>query len=291
MRFLRPVVSFAAALVIFARAPDAAYAQAPAQPPLAPEAQGPTVFVHIEAGPEAELAVRSPEGRWLAFFCTAPCDRALPSDAEYWLNVAGQRSSSAFRLDASPGQRVVIRGVPASNAPKFAGVVLVATGAVAIPGGLLLALIAALSEACLGSCGTGGPSGNGGEFAVGGLVIAAAGVGALVGGAILFMQVRGAVGVRQTVADLLLPRSPERSETGWLRAPVWRDSVKDVAPGAARSGSRSSRGASERRGWRHDRAPRRMVPARSSRSCLAAALVDSLRHPRGGQNTRGISPR
>jgi hypothetical protein len=194
------------------------------------ERNEPTVFVHIEAGHEVELMGGWPDGRWLSFFCTAPWDRAIPWDAEYQLTVEGQRSSSTFLLDGSPGQRVVIKVVPASNAPRVAGVVLVPTGALAIPGGLLLALI---GVQVLGDCRVTGCNTGGTVEAVAGLLIALAGVGALIGGAILLSQARGRVGARQTVADLWLPRLPERPDTAWLPVPVWRDSVRDSATGGA----------------------------------------------------------
>jgi hypothetical protein len=165
----------------------------------------------------------------LSLFCTAPCDRAIAWDAEYQLNVRGQPSSSTFLLDASPGQHVVITVTPASNVPKVAGVALAVAGVVAIPTGLLLSLAGALSGTCLGSCSNPPPSGNTG-LEVGGLVMAVTGVGALVGGALL-IQVTGHAGARQTLADILLPKLPERSDTAWLRAPMWRDALKDGAIG------------------------------------------------------------
>jgi hypothetical protein len=60
--------------------------------------------------------------------------------------------------------------------------------------------------------------------------MAVTGVGALVGGALLF-QVAGHVGARQTLADLPWPKLAERSDTAWLRAPIWRDAVRDRAIG------------------------------------------------------------
>ncbi len=61
-----------------------------------------------------------------------------------------------------------------------------------------------------------------------------AGTSALVAGFVLmhFSHIRQ----KQTVTGSLLPTSPPRPDATWLRAPVWRDSVRDGATGAARVG-------------------------------------------------------
>ena len=253
MAFPKPAAGLATAFALLLRATGAqadeaapatatatehapAFAAAPTAAPPPGVPHGPTVFVHIDAerGVELEGWVDvDPHWTW-SFSCRAPCDAALPWAARYKLSDADRHLSSEFALDAASGQHLVIAVVPASHDAMSGGVALIVLGSGAALTGLVLLGVAFLGS--LGGCEDTEPiqCPGVGTYVAGGLASFVAGGGVLVTG-ILLRHFGGRLGQKQTVSDLL-PKLPERLDTAWLRAPVWRDSQRDGATGAARVG-------------------------------------------------------
>jgi hypothetical protein len=252
MRFLRPAASFAMAVAFHVAATGLAHAdESPPPSPAnadttfpktgsAPEfspAPTPTVFVHLNARAGVRLEVDSAtmsmwttsrwktDEAWSWFLaCEAPCDKLLPLGHEYRLVGPGIVPSRPFSLDASAGQSVAISARTASVTRYRGGIVLVALGSVAIAGGLFVTLLGLFAASCdAEQCGP--PWG----LVAGGLIVLG-GVAVVAGGIVLALTNEQS----DQTQRIVFPKPPPRPDTAWLRAPVWRDSVKDSATGAAR---------------------------------------------------------
>jgi hypothetical protein len=245
MHAQRSLVSAVTALAFMAQATGLAYAAPPeaeAQP--APYAagqrpgaggrlattgtKGNSVFVHVTADEGIVLESLAPgTGAW-DLVCMAPCDVELPLSNLYRIGGPNIRTSSPFRVSARPGQQVLITVAPASRAAFTGGVALLSAGGAATGIGLVVLLLGAIGT-CTASkddpnelgCGHRTPS-EGLEIA--GAVIALAGVGMIVGGAILYAP-NSRTREKQAIAAFA---PPPRPDTAWLRAPMWHDSVRDA---------------------------------------------------------------
>jgi hypothetical protein len=253
MRFLRPSVSLLTILRMFAPAtvaradepgqttptptPTAAVAVAPSFDSQA----RPTVFVHIDAadrGVELEGRLQL-DGPWVtSFSCKAPCDTALPRNARYQLMATDQRSSSEFLLAGSPGQRVTMKVVPASKDAATGGAALIVVGSLVMVVAPVLAVVGLFANSS--ACSDTGPGVTCTNPAVKYEAVALAsllGGGAMLVGGILIRNYGGRLRQKQTVSPFLPPMTPERPDTTWLRAPMWRDSVKDGIASSPRLGT------------------------------------------------------
>jgi hypothetical protein len=139
------------------------------------------VWVHIEApeGVVVEQDVTNNDG-WQPV-CTAPCDRPLPTAFNYRVTGGGIRSSGDFTLSGAAGshERLVVDA--ASKSAFILGVVAMAGGSVVAYVGLFTAYAAELSSTFETSDSTSGTLGAGVTMmavgalaAVGGLVVALA---------------------------------------------------------------------------------------------------------------------
>jgi hypothetical protein len=161
----------------------------PAPPPLTAPAVGPKALVHIESPRHVTLDRKNPgeDQPWVTA-CESPCDAELPLDNEYRIVGTGVRPSSDFRLEASPGQRVVLEVNPSSKAVRAAGIVIGSLGITAVVTGIYLW---AWTLPALSAC-TSGPYDNGCDAfrSIGRAGLITAGAGALVGilGGVLFFS-------------------------------------------------------------------------------------------------------
>jgi hypothetical protein len=167
------------------------------------------------------------EARSDAWFriCSAPCDKSLPLDLDYRV-IADGFGSSPFDIEASAGQRVQISVRKRSPEGVVAGYVLVGLGAVAILGSGALLLVASHLSFEDGSSG-----GTVALVVTGGVL----GLAAMAGG-IALVVVYNDPRTTQTVSALSPPRPSLRPETAWLRAPMWRDSVREGTPAVPKLG-------------------------------------------------------
>jgi hypothetical protein len=131
--------------------------------------------------------------------------------------------SGEFFLDGSPGQSVAITARTATQAKHGAGVLMFAAGVLAVPAGLLVTLVGALQNSCIGGCPAQGAGPENTRVEVVGGLVALAGIACAVGGLALALSNERS----QQTQQILLPESPRRPEA-WLRAPMWRDSVRDA---------------------------------------------------------------
>jgi hypothetical protein len=218
MRFVRRSVGFVSVFALLAGATDIAHAQEPAQPAAPPPAAplpAPDEGTRLD-DTQLDRANAPPAGR-----LTLP-----PSPTP-------QGGPTAF----SPRQNIAVTAVPPSK-DAWLGIVLVSAGSIAVVVGLFVIVenFATAATQCSASAVTPtscpGPAAGPDIVGVATLVAAA---GAIVGGA-LVLHFGGKSSQRQAVSDLILPKTPVRPDTVWLRAPVWRDSVGDGVTGAARVG-------------------------------------------------------
>jgi hypothetical protein len=163
--------------------------EAPA-PALTAPAVGARALVHIESPRHVTLDRKNPgENEPWVIACESPCDVELPLDNEYRIVGSGVRPSSDFRLEASPGQRVVLEVNPSSKAVRAAGIVVGSLGITAIVTGLYLwAWTLPAMSAC--SASTDVTSGCDMVRSIGRAGLITAGAGALVGilGGVLFFS-------------------------------------------------------------------------------------------------------
>jgi hypothetical protein len=179
----------------------------------------PTVFVHLDAAPGVRLETSHPKiGEW-SFACEAPCDKPLPQGPYYRLSGTNILPSHYFLLRDEPSVR--IRAAAASQEAYAGSFGLALVGAVASTAGVIT-LFAGLPLAVLGPPGPG----NVGLEAAGGIMILAGG-GVVVAGILLLKRSAQS----EAIQTDLLPKPSPRPNTAWLRAPVWRDSVRNAAAG------------------------------------------------------------
>jgi hypothetical protein len=214
-------------------------------PSLVPPDGAQTVFVHLDAEPGVRLEVdTSTTPTWTssgwqavkawALACEAPCDRLLPLGHEYRL--ADEHIRPSFELQAFPGQHVVITFAPASKEGVNNGTALVVVGSLGIAAGIGLSIVGYIMSvgAALECGGTDAPcTGGGSGYAIAGVASLTAGAGVLAIGILVLTHSRAQMKQRVTES---LAKPLRRPDTAWLRAPVWRDSVRDAAAGPATVG-------------------------------------------------------
>jgi len=238
MRTVPLALAFLASVGLAARAP-LAHAQSapvemihiePPEPPASEPAAPPTaapptppperVWVHLNADPGVSLEGLSPEGNWERA-CSAPCDVQVTTGSDYRVTGAGMYASRAFKLQAEPGQRVVLDVSGASKAGFGVGIALVTVGSLATALGLYVAFLAAtIASTCEGTDEGTACQDNSGTVKTS-LVVAGAGAVSLLAGALL------AESNRQTTTSQSLNRGPSiarRDHDGaWLRVPTWTE--------------------------------------------------------------------
>jgi hypothetical protein len=155
---------------------------------------------------------------------------ALALDLEYRVTLDGKPFSSPFELEASPGQRVEMDLTTSSQQGSTNATAVAAIGGGAMVAGVLIVITEFVQVfGCNGDSSQPIPCPADGRVAAAGLGILLEGAAALTTGLILrhrYTQTHQS----QTVSDLL--RVPPSSDTAWMRAPVWRDSVaRPAMPG------------------------------------------------------------
>jgi hypothetical protein len=191
-------------------------------------AAAPVAFVHLEAESGVVLESALPRGRQWTTVCAAPCDVPLPLDRDYRVSGEGIRNSRVFRLEANPGQRVIISVSPTSKGAFAGGIALTSVGAGGIVVGLVMVLVGLVNN-CVTSV-TCEQNQSNAPLEEAGASVALIGLGAMVAGIVLF-----ATNIHSratpTLAELM-PAPVARPETAWLKAPVWHDSPREssIAP-------------------------------------------------------------
>jgi hypothetical protein len=168
-------------------------------PPAPAPPSRPSAVVHVESDTPVTLERRD-GGRWVAA-CSSPCDEELPIGSEYRISGSRVRTSNDFRLDARPGDHVVVELSIASKGAFAGGIVLTSVG------GFSLLLGAANADPYAQHDETGGTVG---------LVMVGAGAVSVLVGIILTASNR-----HSTVTQL--SATPRPRNDAWLRLPTWRD--------------------------------------------------------------------
>jgi hypothetical protein len=212
-RFVRPsflVASLALASRAFAQestanAPESRDSDAPEQ----------RAVVHIETDAPVVLEQRIEGTREWVPACSAPCDTPLRLSASYRIAGSGVRNSPPLRLQASPGERVVL-DVNAASSGGFRGGVIATSvgGGVVVAGAIILGLNWFYD---------GGP--NERINALGFVMMGAGAVAAVVG--VILLASNGHTNVRES-AEI-----PSRRTDAWLRLPQWNEDK--TAVGAPRA--------------------------------------------------------
>jgi len=234
MRRFQALVGAATALALALPMPRVAYASPPEgtlpAPPDTQQTASPApvtadvppsdpgaAFVHLEGGSAARLEARDPRtGRWETA-CRAPCDLPVSLANDY--RVEGSTSSTRpFRLDATPGQRIVVRVVFPHRGVHTAGIVADIVGLVGVGVGTLWLLFA--------------PNGSCVDTEMGGCVrsnLSTAQTEAIVVDAVglATMLAAGALlSVSPIATQATVPSTPPvRTDSTWLRLPVWHESL------------------------------------------------------------------
>ncbi len=183
------------------------------------------VVVRIAAPQDVTLELKSRDTRAWQPVCNAPCNVPVPLDADYRVVGEGMRSTSTFKLVDVPGRPVDVEVEPASKASFGGGIALLSVGGAAVVIGLTVALVGAVANDTDGlGCGIDNPdpsscpSNSGNGLVTGGLVTAAVGAAALVGGIVLTVS-NAHSSTRQAVASWL-PPLPGRPQVAWTASPT-----------------------------------------------------------------------
>jgi hypothetical protein len=176
----------------------------------------------VAADKEVVLESLAPGEQW-ELACTAPCDAELPLGNQYRISGPSIRRSRPFAITASPGQHAVITVSAGSKGAFAGGVALLSVGAAAAAVGLFVFAIGATecSDGGVVVCVDGYAPNSG--LVVAGAVTLLVGVGTLLSGVALMSDSR--TREAQTFAALV-PKA--RPDTAWLRAPMWRDAVRET---------------------------------------------------------------
>jgi hypothetical protein len=181
-----------------------------------PPFTGPTgsAVVHLEGDSIVSLERR--EGRSRVFACTAPCDAELPLSGLYRVVGPGVRATPSFRLNAQPGEHIVVDATTASKGGFAGGIVLTSVGGFSFLLGALVLLTVATADAADSASGGSHDDGNAGTVGLGMLVGGA--VAVVVGVLVLTSNRHSKVDQRNGGA------LPDHSrDDAWRRVPQWRD--------------------------------------------------------------------
>jgi hypothetical protein len=173
--------------------------------PHAPEA---TATVHVQS--ESPVVVERREGREWVFACSSPCNAELPLSGLYRIRGTDVRNTSAFHLNARPGDTVVL-DVNGASQGNFTSV----GGAAMLIGALVLYVVAVFDWADQAQ-NVSTPSGDGTANTVGGVMLAGGAAAVVVGVILLSRNMHSKVEQAQEAPP------PPRNDA-WLRAPTWRD--------------------------------------------------------------------
>ncbi len=189
-----------------------------------PPFTGPTgsAVVHLEGDSIVSLERR--EGRSWVFACTAPCDAELPLSGLYRVVGPGVRATPSFRLNAQPGEHIVVDATTASKGGFAGGIVLTSVGGFSFLLGALVLLTVATADAADSASGGRHDDSNAGTV----------GLGMLVGGA---SSGRGRrprsheQPAQQGRSAKMGARSPDHSrDDAWRRVPQWPGRQVGVGP-------------------------------------------------------------
>jgi hypothetical protein len=212
-------------------------------PPPPPSGPAGSVWVHIETSHEVVLEGQSGSGSW-APACNSPCDAELPLANSYRIAGPGVRTSHDFKIEASPGQRVVLNVKTGSKGAFTGGIVLVSVSPAVVLIGFVVFLVGALDNAVTSTCtaGTDGDTGcsgggGGGTEATGGIMMLIGAAGTVAGIVLIATNARTSYnqellqpgapppsGKLSTSDAVLASLQPKRhAEDAWLRAPLWHE--------------------------------------------------------------------
>ena len=180
-----------------------------------------TVNVHIDSDNPVELQTHADPDQSEGFsgwrtVCFSPCDRDVPLGQTYRVVGEGTRASHGFRLNAQPGQRLLLDVTPRSGGMFALGIVATVIGGVALPIGLLVLLAGAVENAT---------TRDGGSTVAAGWTITGLGVAGIVGGILLIVNNSKTKVDQEAFTGTDSGRAPE------ARLPVWRDTGSDARRG------------------------------------------------------------
>jgi hypothetical protein len=195
-------------------APVAPIAPPPsAAPSLAAPSPAGSATVHVES--EVPVVVERRQGREWVFACSSPCNAELPLAGLYRIRGTDVRNTSAFHLNARPGETVVLDVNGASRGNFTGGIVLTAVGGGAILIGALVLYVEAVMDWASTAAGGSGPSNDSSVNTVGGVMVAG-GAAALVVGVILLSR-----NMHSKVDQS--PDAQRQRQDAWVRGPTWHD--------------------------------------------------------------------
>lgn len=204
-------------------APPSPYYPTPGAAPPAPHGPVPSATVHIES--DSPVSIERREGRAWVYACSAPCDSELPLAPLYRISGTEVRSSSAFHLNARPGDHVVLDVNTASKGSFTGGIVLTGVGGGAMLVGAMVLYVVAVFDVADRASGVSTPSSDGNTNTVGWVMVGAGAAALTVGVILLAGNVHSKVDQSQQNQTPPKPRGD-----AWLRTPSWHD---DKSAGAA----------------------------------------------------------
>jgi hypothetical protein len=203
--------------------PPSPYYPTPGAVPPAPKGPVPSAAVHIESDKsDSPVTIERREGRNWVYACSAPCDAELPLAPLYRISGTEVRSSSAFHLNARPGDHIVLDVATASKGSFTGGIVLTGVGGGAMLVGAMVLYVVAVFDVADRASGVSTPSSDGNTNTVGWVMIGAGAAALTVGVILLAGNVHSKVDQTQG--------QPKPRNDAWLRTPSWHD---DKSAGAA----------------------------------------------------------
>lgn len=181
-------------------------------PAPAPGPEG-TATVHIEADTPVTLDKR--EGRSWVFACNAPCDAELPLAGSYRISGQGIRNSAQFKLNARPGDHLVLDVNASSKGAFVGGIVVAGVGVVVLLVGAMVVLTVAAMDSADSAAGLSNSTNDGSANTVGWVMVAGGAAATLVGVLVLANNTRSKVD--QATA------TPRPRNDAWLRVPQWHE--------------------------------------------------------------------
>jgi hypothetical protein len=189
-------------------------APAPVPPPVVapPRSSGGSAVVHIESDAPVILERRDPGGGRWALACSAPCDEELPLASSYRISGAGVRDSNSFRLNARPGDHIVLDVSTASKGAFAGGIVLTSIGG----GSLLLGAMVLMTVAAENASNPYQSSNSDGNAGTVGWIMLGAGAASVLVGVLVIVGNR-----HSNVGQSTATQHPRND--AWLRLPQWHD--------------------------------------------------------------------
>jgi hypothetical protein len=181
-----------------------------------PPVSGPTARVHINSPEPAALYRKAAGMTSFQKVCDAPCDQEMPLSDDYQVSGSGLGAVD-FKLNAQPGQTVVIECSPSSTGGKVGGIVMMVVGGVVL---VFIGLPGTLIALALQSSTT-TDSNTKSDWMRDTLIIDLVGVGIAAGGLVLLLKSRDG-GAQQHLGFLNGIPDPTKVDDRFVRTPMWR---------------------------------------------------------------------